>query len=174
MAIHYSLAAIVLTGSMASTGITATTWIRPHIPVPVHRMVFLGEAGSRLVTTSMPHFQPMDTEARLTSIDFNLRRAGKNGDRPDHHAVFGQYPNHYRQTGQYHSYWDLSFPKISSSNSYFKIHSTCTLLLPPLRLSCNKARPSFFHNAPLRKKAIQSPPGNTSGREKRIARLSSI
>ncbi|HBN17698.1 MULTISPECIES: hypothetical protein [unclassified Akkermansia] len=37
----------------------------------------LGEAESRLVTTSMPHSQPMDTEAQLTSIDFNLREVGK-------------------------------------------------------------------------------------------------
>ena len=86
MAIHYSLAAIILTGSMASTGIAATTWTSAT-PDLSHTSQYLctgwsfclGEAGSRLITTSTPHSQPMDAEVRLTSIDFNLREARKNG-----------------------------------------------------------------------------------------------
>lgn len=86
MAIHYSLAAIILTGSMASTGIAATTWTSAT-PDVSHTSQYLctgwsfclGEAGSRLITTSTPHSQPMDAEVRLTSIDFNLREARKNG-----------------------------------------------------------------------------------------------
>ena len=54
----------------------------------------LGEAGSRLITTSTPHSQPMDAEVRLTSIDFNLREARKNGT---------------GLLGQYHFYWKLCF-----------------------------------------------------------------
>ena len=86
MAIHYSLAAIILTGSMASTGIAATTWtsatpdLSPTSQYLCTGWSFcLGEAGSRLITTSTPHSQPMDAEVRLTSIDFNLREARKNG-----------------------------------------------------------------------------------------------
>ena len=47
MAIHYSLAAIILTGSMASTGIAATTWTSapprslPHSPLPLLRVAIL-------------------------------------------------------------------------------------------------------------------------------------